>query len=163
MVSNFSWWLVGLSVHHSGSDWNISAAIERNPQEFLHALTTFWSMTFSVAPPIGQNFHLFWEISQHLINWLAKFCTGIHGPRKMKPTDYGYHLDFSLVPPAVGHLWFCVKFLNNYCIRWVAMSLGADFHVLLTMNCNNFVDPLMFCLTSSIIWSKFKCAQYFGL
>lgn len=46
-------------------------------------------LTFPLAAPADQRFHLTSGISQHQIEWIGTtFCTDIHGPHMMNPNDF---------------------------------------------------------------------------
>lgn len=40
------------------------------------------------------------------IEWIMKFCTDIHGPQRVKPTDFGDPLTIPLAPPAGQNVYF---------------------------------------------------------
>ncbi len=53
-------------------------------------------LTFPVALPAGQSWHISCEIPLHRLNGFAQACTDIHGSRKSNPTDFGDPWIFSL-------------------------------------------------------------------
>ncbi len=56
----------------------------------------------------------------------------IHGPQRMKPTDFGDALTFPLAPPQGWHLWFWVKCLNNC---WMDCHDSQTLCLVLISNC----------------------------
>lgn len=51
------------------------------------------ALGMAVSTAVGQT-----NISQQIWQIAMKFCTDIHSPQKMTPTDFGDHLTFPLVP-----------------------------------------------------------------
>ncbi len=50
---------------------------------------------------------------------IMKFCTGIHGPQRMNPTDLGDSLTFHVAPPAGQQVYtYPVKYLNMQLTDW---------------------------------------------
>lgn len=49
-------------------------------------------LTVPVAPPAGQIFYLFREISQHILDGLEQDLADIHGPQTMLLNDFDSHL-----------------------------------------------------------------------
>ncbi len=99
----------------------------------------WWPPGLSSNTTSGSKFSLIqWNIST-TTRWVGtKLCIDIHGSLVMNPND---PLTFPLVPPQGSHLWFWVKYLNNY---WMNCH-GSCIQALLGMNCDNFDDflPLM--------------------
>lgn len=60
-------------------------------------------------------------------------CSNIHGPLRMKPTDFGD-------PPSITSRFIFVIFSEMS--GWIAKKFGTEIHVPLAMNCNNFGDTL---------------------
>lgn len=82
-----------------------------------------------VSPPLEWN----------IVRIAMKFCTAIDDPQRIKTTDIGYPLTFSLAPSWGLHL----NVLTT--IGCIATEFGAH-NVFLRMNCNDFSDPLTFLL-----------------
>ncbi len=79
-----------------------------------------------------------------------KFCTDIHGPQRMKPTDFGDPLTFPLGSPRDWHMWFWVKCLNNY---WTAP--GESVALVLCTLC--VCVCVCVCVLQVLGWAKLRC------
>lgn len=77
------------------------------------------SHDFPSSTTITLPIMLFSKNSQQLFDWLQCECeirTGVHGPLKMNPTDFGNPITFPQAPPWGCQCCFLVKSLNNYLI-----------------------------------------------
>ncbi len=77
------------------------------------------SLIFPLPTSAGQYFHLFSEISQHLLDGFAPVSYS-HGFQIMYPTHIGDPFSFPLVPS-----WLTYMFFNISTIGWLAVVFGT--------------------------------------
>ncbi len=83
-----------------------------------------------------HHFGTNWNIWTVIGRIAMKFCTDIHGPQRINPSDFGDLLAFSFVPPWVdigGVEWNVLTI-----VRWIAMTFCTGIDGPLRMNCNDW-------------------------
>ncbi len=102
------------------------------------------------------------EIFKQLLDWIAvKFCTDIHGPQRMNPTDYVDGKTVAPVPPASQSFHLSCK-ISSYLIYWIILYIDG----FQRMNPTNSYDGLLFPLSApwgSHLWFWVKCLNNYWM
>lgn len=137
----------------SVSRWMARQHVEANISQSWIYLYSFIIVEQLGSVVSAWHLHTDWNISTTMV-----CCKSLHINvlQMTNPTDVGDALTFHHEADICGFDWNV-----SMTVGWIAMKFGIDIYVPCRVNLNNFSDLLT--SSSTIIRSKFKFLQYFGL